>query len=350
MDYKDTLDTAVSAGRFSINRCIEFEGALDPAQSRDCAAIKSKLTAREFKAFRCGMIRNTFLMEPVNDAVTSTKVAVRWSSRLEGDVRYASYETCVAIFSKLLNRIAHLSPEDFGLLKGFFNHTVVPHEMPIDYVDRFASPIHTEENVNLFLTDEVKDCISMRRLICDAQRNPAKDVFQTILADKIKVKTYLTDRAQTGDYKTNREKRWEAHPQSVQYALRRSCMQIETKLLLQIAMFEGCDGSLVRNLQREGLLADSFAYCTCPVTGDNILYGEFAHEALHPTHGRSKFQVGHLNPLKALELNGANGHTAGNISWISENGNRIQGSLSMHEVDALLRRIYQNRPELRSEL
>ena len=43
---------------------------------------------------------------------------------------------------------------------------------------------------------------------------------------------------------------------------------------------------------------------------------------------------------------GENRHTADNISWISENGNRIQGSLSIDEVDALLRRIYHNRPEL----
>ncbi len=77
-----------------------------------------------------------------------------------------------------------------------------------------------------------------------------------------------------------------------------------------------------------------------------LQYDEFADDALHPTHGKSKFQVGHLNLLKALDIDGANGHTAGNISWISENGNRIQGSLSIDEVDALLRRTYHNRPEL----
>lgn len=171
--------------------------------------------------------------------------------------------------------------------------------------------------------------------------------WNIILADKIKVKTYLTDRALTGDYKTNREKRWETHPNSVQYALRRSCMKIETKLLLQIATFEGCDTRLVHNLQHDGLLSDPFEYCKCPITGDNIQYNEFADDALHPTHGKSKFQVGHLNPLKASDTDGVNGHTADNISWISENGNRIQGSLSIDEVNALLKRIYQNRPELR---
>ncbi len=346
MNYKNTIDAAVDSTRFKIDDCINFKDSLGNDQLRECDIIEGKLNQREIKAFRRSMIRNSFLIEPVNDEVTSTKVETHWSHRLEGDVRYASYDACVEVFNKLLNKIANLSTEDFNMLKEFFNNTVVPYEMPIDYIDRFAKPIHTAENIDLFLNDEIKACITMRRFIRDTRRNPASNVFQTILADKIKVKTYLTDRALTGDYKTNREKRWEAHPNSVQYALRRSCMKIETKLLLQIATFEGCDPGLVHNLQSEGLLSNPFNYCKCPITGDNIPYSEFADDALHPTHGKSKFQVGHLNPLKASDTDGANGHTADNISWISENGNRIQGSLSLDEVDELLRRIYRNRPEL----
>ena len=350
MNFEPIIDSAVNSARFKIDDCIDFERFLDPVQSQKCALIKARLSAKEFKAFQRSMIRNSFLIEPVNDDVTSTKVEAHWSQRLEGDVRYASYEMCEEIFNKLLNKIASLSTDDFNMLKEFFNSTVVPYEMPVDYIDRFAKPIHTAQNIDLFLNDDIKACITMRRFIRDTRRNPASKVFQTILADKIKVKTYLTDRALTGDYKTNREKRWEAHPNSVQYALRRSCMKIETKLLLQIATFEGCDLGLVRNLQQEGLLSNPFEYCKCPITGDVIQYAEFADDALHPTHGKSKFQVGHLNPLKAPDKNdsnAANGHTANNISWISENGNRIQGSLSMDEVDALLKRIYINRPELK---
>lgn len=346
MDHKSAIAAAVNSPRFRIDDCIDFEDSLAPAQAQEYAIIKRKLTPKEFKAFRRSIIRNSFLIEPVNDDVTSTKVEAHWSPRLKGDVRYASYESCVDIFHKLLHKIANLSADDFNMLKEFFNYTVVPYEMPVDYIDRFASPIHSTENVDLYLTDEIKACITMRRFIRDTRRNPASAVFQAILADKIKVKTYLTDRAQTGDYKTNREKRWEAHPNSVQYALRRSCMKIETKLLLQIATFDGCDTGLVHSLQSDGLLPSTFDYCKCPITGDAIQYAEFANDALHPVHGKSKFQVGHLNPLKALDLNGANGHTADNISWISENGNRIQGSLSLDEVDELLKRIYRNRPEL----
>lgn len=211
MDYKHVLDAAVDSARFKIDDCIDFESYLTPPQSQECSSIKRRLSNKEFKAFRRSIIRNSFLIEPVNDEVTSTKVEAHWSHRLENDVRFASYDTCVAIFNKLLNKIANLPDEDFEMLREFFNNTVLPYEMPVDYIDRFAAPIHTAQNVDLFLNDEIKDCITMRRFIRDTRRNPASNVFQTILADKIKVKTYLTDRALTGDYKTNREKRWEAH-------------------------------------------------------------------------------------------------------------------------------------------
>ena len=347
MGYKEVLESAVTRDRFRIDDCIDVDSFLSDEATILITLIKQKLTDQQFKAFCRSMVRNSFLIEPVNDQVTSTKMEIRWSTHLTGDVRYANYEECVSIFEHLLQRIADLSEEDFLVIKEFLNNTVIPYELPIDYIDRHATPIHTVRNVDLFLNETVRKCTKMRQFIRDTRRNPAAIVFQTILNDKLKVKTYLTDRAQTGEYKTNREKRWEAHPNSVQFAFRRDCMLIETKLLLQIAMFEGCDEGLVANMQDAGLLPAGFSFVKCPITGDNIQYEEFSNDALHPTHGRSAFQVGHLNPLKSLDTTGYYGHTADNISWISENGNRIQGSLSMEEVNELLRRIYRNRPELR---
>jgi hypothetical protein len=44
-----------------------------------------------------GLIRFAFLIEPVNEDVTSTKYAARWSSRLSvQDPRRADFNTCVA--------------------------------------------------------------------------------------------------------------------------------------------------------------------------------------------------------------------------------------------------------------
>lgn len=347
MAYREVVDTAVAKERFRIDDCIDIKDHLGEADLALLKSVEARLNRKQFKAFLRGIIRNSFLIELVNEEVTSTKFRARWSVQLQGDVRYASYEECFRIFQKILSRVAALSQEDLAVVLEFLNNSRIPYEMPIDYIDRYAEPIHTAENMDLVLDETVRKCVQMRRFVGNATKNPAAEVFSVILADKIKVKTYLTDRAQTGEYKTNREKRWEAHPNSVQYALRRDCMAIETKLLRQVAMFEGCDQALVANMQRESLLPVEFSFCRCPITGENIQYREFAQEILHPTHGRSAFQVGHLNPLKSQDTAGAFGHTADNISWISENGNRIQGSLSMEEVDTLLKQIYQNRPELR---
>jgi hypothetical protein len=49
-----------------------------------------------------------------------------------------------------------------------------------------------------------------------------------------------------------------------------------------------------------------------------------------------------LNPLKLSVDGEAAGHTANNISWISADGNRIQGSLSLNDVRKLIQRISQN--------
>lgn len=92
MDHKSAIAAAVNSPRFRIDDCIDFEDSLAPAQAQEYAIIKRKLTPKEFKAFRRSIIRNSFLIEPVNDDVTSTKVEAHWSPRLKGDVRYASYE------------------------------------------------------------------------------------------------------------------------------------------------------------------------------------------------------------------------------------------------------------------
>lgn len=117
---------------------------------------------------------------------------------------------------------------------------------------------------------------------------------------------------------------------------------MEASLILQVCMFEGTDTKLVKMLQNNDLLPQKFNNYSCPITGDNLKYAEFESEILHRVHGKSCFQVGHLNPLKST-----GGHEAANIGWISDDGNRIQGSLSMDEVNLLLKRIYKNRPELR---
>jgi hypothetical protein len=81
----------------------------------------------------------------------------------------------------------------------------------------------------------------------------------------------------------------------------------------------------------------------CPITLEPLVFQEFKEELLNPTHGKSNFQVGHLNPLKLDDPSSIlAGHTPQNIAWISANGNRIQGSMSIEEVRSLLKNIAHN--------
>lgn len=344
MSYKQKLENAVSTRSFKINDCAGLVDELNIEAKHAFGKIQSVVGSGAAKYIHDSLVRNCFLIELVNRDITSTKFQVRWTNELgESDPRFASYDECLRIAQKLIKEMDGLSRDDLLLISRFKDYKSVPYELPFDYTDRYAEHIHSESNIELVFHEAARRAIGLRIFLSDERHNPDAGVFKIILADKIKVKTYLTDRAQTGLYQTNREKRWETHPLSVQYSLRSDCMEIESKLLLQVAKFKGANSELVKSLQQEGYLPVEFDCEKCPITGEYLEYEAFIGDVLNPRHGKSPFQVGHLNPLKTVSDGDSFGHTAGNISWISDDGNRIQGSLSMKEVDELLVRIYINR-------
>lgn len=346
MAYKDILENAVGANNFRLDPCLNIEGNVNSIITNAFASLRRKLSPKLYKAFKSSIVRSCFFIELTNPTADtdSTKYQVHWVDvlRTEHDVRYATYEQCVAICQKIVTKIDGLDAAKLQILKDYCSNSIYNFELPIDYIRRDANPYHVADNMDVFITDAIIRCTKVRRLIKDSSRNPKADIFKKIISKKIKVKAYQTDRAQTGSHQTNREKRWESHPENFQYAFRRDCNDVEASLVLQACMFEGVDTDLVQMLQSEGLIPDPYEKYKCPITGDVLIFSEFEDEILHPDHGRSSFQVGHLEPLKAT-----GGHEASNIGWISDDGNRIQGSLSMEEVKELLIRIYRNRPELR---
>jgi hypothetical protein len=185
--------------------------------------------------------------------------------------------------------------------------------------------------------------LQLRRFLTNPPTSPDAEFFTKALTDKIKVKTYLTDRVLTGDFKTNREKRWEVHPRSVHFADRRTCLAIEYTLVVQLCSFQGFPEHSREILQAERILPAETQTFRCPITLEPMSFPQFQAELQNPVMGRSNFQVGHLNPLKldAAEEE-ASGHTADNISWVSADGNRVQGSLSLAQVRGMLRRIAEN--------
>ncbi|XZM24182.1 hypothetical protein ACSXAD_07505 [Clostridium perfringens] len=342
-NIKILIENAVSAERFSITPVMKLLELLPSDIQSTISLLSKNFSKPEMKKLLQGVIRQSFLIELVKDDISSTKFEIRWTNRLVNDTRYCTFDNCLAIFNNLLKTLSQANNEEIKIVKTFINNQVLAYELPIDYIDRKPSNnnIHSLSNINWFFTSNINDTILLREMLL-SKTTPGNTIFKKILDDKIKVKTYLTDRAQTGEHKTNREKRWETHPNSVQFALRRDCLAIEKTLLLQICCFEGAPDNIVNYLKDKEILSNTFSYHKCPITLDNIQYTEFMSDIETPTHGKSKFQVGHLNPLKTAD-NDIFGHSAQNISWISEDGNRIQGSLSLAEVNDLLTRILKNR-------
>lgn len=317
--------------------------------------LQAKLGARATTSVLQNVLRWVFFIELVKEpAIDSTKFALRWSATLEGrdDPRFCSYVECLKIFESLLEQLdATLQNEEesdtaLELLRAFEKRRLLPYELPLDYRERRSQEksqgrIHAEGNLAWMWGASARRTVVLREFLLGDKTDTQFKVFAAAY-DKIKVKTYLTDRVLTGDYKTNREKRWEVHPSSVHFALRRWCWEIETRLIEQICHFDGFPADLARRLEDASLITWGERPFRCPITLEPLSFEAFAREVTQPTHGRSSFQVGHLNPLKAAPGEEVFGHTAPNVSWVSSDGNRIQGALSLEETRQLIRRVADN--------
>jgi len=302
-------------------------------------AISRRIQAVTYLHHFRGILRTAFFIEPVVlPAATTTRFRARWQLEVD-DPRYAVPEQCLEIARQLTTLLEPLTTGEVGptILDSIARHHMTPYELPVTYSDR-RLPIHTADNFAMIDEDLLRHVTGCRLLLL-AAGTPNLALFKAAYT-KIRVKTYLTDRALTGAHKTNREKRWEAHPDSVQFALRSTCIQIERVLVNQLCHFDGFPHDVRALLEEEHLLLPMATPATCPVTRLPMSLTEFEEATADPEHGRSAFQVGHLDPLKLAGNVWTNGHRPDNISWISENGNRIQGSLSLQETQKMLQRIW----------
>jgi hypothetical protein len=314
--------------------------------ARQLATISSVLGHRVGTYVYQSVIRFAFLIELVKaPKIETTKFEVRWASRLgESDPRYASYEECFQILQTIMavleEKVHDRDCRD--LLRSFQSHHLLPYEIPLDYTCREAvAHIHRPDNVIWIGDDPVKKAVRLRSFLLDKESNPYSRLF-ALAYEKVKVKTYLTDRVLTGPHKTNREKRWETHPASVHFALRHTCLEIEVALIDQLCHFQDFPVDLKGKIADTRMLSLSDEPFRCPITMEPLSFTEFEREVRDPEHGKASFQVGHLNPLKSLSNEAHSGHNAHNISWISSEGNRIQGSLSLEDTRSLIQRIYRN--------
>lgn len=342
---KSILDRSAKADRFNDRKLYEDVTKLRQGLPvrKLIREIVNILPSSQVEVLHRRLVRAAFLIELVKGDVTSTKYDVRWTNRLENsDPRKASFDECFAIYESLSKQLLDLlaAPDFQQEIKLFVPFGLSPHEIPVDYQSKTAAPIHQRRNVSILRDPQYLRLLKIRQSLLDPNLNPDFQLFAAVF-DKIRVKSYLTDRALTGDYKTNREKRWEAHPGSPQFALRRDCFAVELALIDQLVRFKSFPPGVIEYLERTGLLGDVSKTARCPVTLDPLDFEILAQEVTDPTHGKAVYQVGHMNPLKA----GAGDefrHAPANISWITEDGNRIQGHLTLKETRDLLFRISKN--------
>lgn len=347
MSYQATLESA-TVGDFKISPCLNIESeVINDDICNDLATIKGKIFPKEYKSFKTCIIRASFFVQASNaeaNGKDAPKCVVRWDNSLRNDPRFASYEQCEAICQKIIHAIATCSDANLDFLRRYCKYSTFREALPIDYIRKTAQPIHSSSNIKVFMDPEIQSYVLTKEIIFNSEINPDVDLFKRIYKDKIQVKAYKTDRAQTGDFKTNREFRWETRPGNFQFAYRRDCDSVENKLILLVCSFDGVSPTLVSALQKEGLLPISFEPYRCPITGDLFKFDSFQYEVRNPEHGRALFQIGHMSPLK---LGGI--HNGDNVAWVSEDGNRIQGDLSEGQVKELLIRIFRNRPDIRPQ-
>ena len=309
--------------------------------------LRYQLGADDYRKLSYSVLRNAFLIELVKvPKIETTKFRVRWVDQLDGDPRYCSYEECLEVAVELLSTLPGWleDPSHTETLRLSFSNGIIPYEAPMDYARRFTQQrrLHQLGNLTWLHDEPILRTLKLRKHVIDKATSPDPKFFRSVLADKIRVKTYLTDRVLTGNHKTNREKRWEVHPDSVHFAERRACLAIEYALITTLCAFEGFPTATLRKLQEANILPSDLPAAICPISGDTLSYQDLRSELLNPIHGKSSFQIGHRNPLKLGDGGELAGHTADNVSWISADGNRIQGSLSLDELRKLIKRICHN--------
>lgn len=352
---KKIIDQLIASDRFSMDSLYEKVWPIfssDTLLADSISSLNSHFSKTHYKKLACGILRHAFLIELVKlPKIETTKFRTRWYSQLQGDPRECSFSDCLKIAHDLIFTLTKSwlnNPKNLEALNLFLDYSILPYELPIDYIDRpiptdTTIKIHRRGNITWIVNETVIRTLKLRQYLVNPQTSPDAEFFKKVINDKIKVKTYLTDRVLTGDNKTNREKRWEVHPRSVHFALRRVCIGIEYKLITQICAFQGFPESSRNILQQQGILPEEMEIYRCPITLDPLVFQDFKEELMNPTHGKSNFQVGHLNPLKLDDSNSiTSGHTPENIAWISADGNRIQGNRSLEEVRTLLKRITHN--------
>ena len=319
---------------------------------------RSKFSKRVFKIVIGGLVRFSFLIELTNLKLGSTKMKTRWMpariqtvqpgsfENIEGifqpgnDPRSATYDECASIFTKACQMVCDNVVQDpslGALIQNLHKVHRVPYEFPLSYLDPHRDPVHAAENLSWVVNGDLHWLLEARKILSNAS-GEVKDEIHKIEKSKFEVKVFKTDRALTGKDKTNRAKRWEVLAGDFQHAPLEKCWAAERKLITDLVNFQDFPPVVKIAFSECELIPANATSTLCPVTFEPLSYGNLVDALLNPSHGKSQYQIGHLNPLKRGGV-----HDGANICWQSADGNRIQGDLTIEETYNLLDQITERR-------
>jgi hypothetical protein len=140
----------------------------------------------------------------------------------------------------------------------------------------------------------------------------------------VRTRAQLSGRRTTGEFQSNRGRRWLLRPEDPQYGSEADCKIIELRLLGMMLEFVNAPdvGDDARDLLARylGKRPEPGAYRDV-LTLERLDYNHFANEV--PTPGRSEFHIGHEDPTRRPR------HVPDNISWRTLRSNLIQGDMTL---------------------
>jgi hypothetical protein len=321
----------------------------EPKIAKMCLELEKVLTEKQIFSSLTGIFRFSFFIQIVREKGGSANYTRRWSEHLKvEDPRYSKYENCVDIFVRILSDLVNFlemeeNRTNFVQLQNWTKFYWIDYQHKIN-----DDSIHKVDNIKVtnFTGNQLTlKIFNLEKFLINATKNPDYYKLFKEIYNKVRTKAYLADRSQTGYYPTNREYRWEVHPDSIEFAFVRDCQSIEYKLITQILAFKEFPIDIIQRLEEEKVIAQGKIIpesCKCPITMENLLFTDFQDELLNRTHGESKFQVGHIVPRKAKGLINMQIQSGENICWISSEGNEIQQNRSVDETRELLKKIFNN--------
>jgi len=160
--------------------------------------------------------------------------------------------------------------------------------------------------------------------------------FPTNLISAIETRALRSGRRQTGVFKSNRQARWTLihdHPEhgtDPQYGTEDDCKTILIILLLTTLEFK--NAPLINDPRITEFSERYLGRSLAPNTYRDSLLLEFLDfqalraEAENPTHGKSEFHIGHLDPSRIPK------HIPENVAWRTLRSNLIQGDMTLREA------------------